>query len=143
MTYSYLNKKGDKLSKAAEIYLKLGEFEHYCECLTLMNQWEKALAFAPRVSMSYWKQLSARYASYLQDETTEEAFPYLILSNQINKTIDYFLERGQLEDSFLVCAMNVRGRLTEKDPEEIEFSRDKAEENKSEKPDTKRVQRIL
>lgn len=35
------------------MYLKLGEFEHYCECLANMGKWEKALAFAPRVSMQY------------------------------------------------------------------------------------------
>ncbi len=67
-TYSYLNKRGDKMQKSADMYLKLGEFEHYCECLTNMGQWEKALGFAPRVSMEYWKQLVARYAEHLEDE---------------------------------------------------------------------------
>jgi hypothetical protein len=47
------------------MYLKLQDFEHYCECLVAMGDWVKALAFAPRASMEFWKELSVRYADHL------------------------------------------------------------------------------
>jgi len=35
-------------------YLKIGEFQSYCECMIQLGKWKKALAFAPEVSYEYW-----------------------------------------------------------------------------------------
>ena len=70
-----------------------------------MNEWVKALAFAPRVSMEYWKTLSVRYADHLSDEESAETYPYLLLSNQITKAIEFFMNRKEFSEAFILSAM--------------------------------------
>ena len=84
-SYDALNKKSDKLIEASKIYLKLGEFQSFCECMVKFNKWDRALAFAPIVSFEYWQSLALRYAEKLADEGSEEAPYYYILANQTNK----------------------------------------------------------
>lgn len=31
-SYDFLNKKADKLNQAAKMYIKIGQFERFCEC---------------------------------------------------------------------------------------------------------------
>ena len=52
--YGFSGKQKDRLANAALQYLKIGNFQQYCECMVELNEWEKALAFAPEVGMEYW-----------------------------------------------------------------------------------------
>lgn len=74
--------KEERLKEAADIHLRLGQIQRYCELMvelgqvsvydTLISvflllprlyvfcQWEKALSVAPGVSMKYWKKLMQR-----------------------------------------------------------------------------------
>ena len=96
ITFSYdpFNKKSDKILESAKIYLKLGEFEHYCEALVKVDKWERALAFAPAVSYEYWQNLTKRYAEHLSNEENDEITGAYLVSGQIddvtilNKTIN-------------------------------------------------------
>jgi hypothetical protein len=47
-------KKEDRLLESAKLYLKLGNFKQYCEIMIQLEQFEKALVFAPAVSMEFW-----------------------------------------------------------------------------------------
>lgn len=79
--------KEERLKEAADIHLRLGQIQRYCELMVELGQvrrrgravppldssmvsvtvsvfvfqWEKALSVAPGVSMKYWKKLMQRY----------------------------------------------------------------------------------
>lgn len=59
-------KKCERISDAAKLFLQIGEFKLYCECLISNNDWDRALAFAPSVSYQYWENVSNRYADFLK-----------------------------------------------------------------------------
>ena len=49
--------RDERLREAAEIYLRAGNLQRYCDTLTELGDWDKALAVAPGVSMQYWQGL--------------------------------------------------------------------------------------
>ena len=51
------------------------------------DQWERALAYAPSVSMDYWRALSLRYADYLAEKDDDLAGYYYILGKDTCKVI--------------------------------------------------------
>ncbi|KAJ3583794.1 hypothetical protein NHX12_015581 [Muraenolepis orangiensis] len=50
----------ERLRDAAEIHLRLGHIQRYCELMVELGQWDKALSVAPGVSMKYWNKLTHR-----------------------------------------------------------------------------------
>ena len=52
--------KEDRLREAAEVHLKTGNIQRYCELKVELGEWERALAVAPGVSITYWKNLANR-----------------------------------------------------------------------------------
>ena len=77
-----MNKKADRMLEAGKLYLKIGNYEQYCESLISIGNWERALAFAPAVSMEYWQSLTKKYAEYQASEQPESAYEGQILSGQ-------------------------------------------------------------
>ena len=65
-------KKEDRYAKAADIHLKLGQFKDFCELQKKLGNYEKALAFAPKVSLAYWEECLKEYTKSLEAEPTEE-----------------------------------------------------------------------
>ncbi|XP_015769456.1 PREDICTED: WD repeat-containing protein 17-like [Acropora digitifera] len=55
-----MNKKEDRIKEAASLHVKLGQLQRYCELMVELGEWDKALAVAPGVSMSYWRELMER-----------------------------------------------------------------------------------
>ncbi|PNJ24106.1 WDR17 isoform 6, partial [Pongo abelii] len=49
--------KEERLKEAAEIHLRLGQIQRYCELMVELGEWDKALSIAPGVSVKYWKKL--------------------------------------------------------------------------------------
>ncbi len=47
-------KKEDRLREVAKIQIRSGQFRDYCETLFQLEEYEKALSFAPAVSIEYW-----------------------------------------------------------------------------------------
>jgi hypothetical protein len=91
--------------------LKLGEFEHYCECLIKLNKWEKALAFAPAVSYDYWQVVAKRYAEHLNSEDNEDTSGGLLISGQIEDAIKYNMNRADYEDAKLLSHLKLIGKF--------------------------------
>jgi hypothetical protein len=62
------------------MYLRAGNFREYCETLVELNEYNKALAFAPGVGIEYWQDLSQRHAVYLekQGRLEESAVAHII-----------------------------------------------------------------
>ena len=50
-----LSKKEDRLAEAASLMLKSGNFKEYCELMIALGKYEEAIAYAPKVSLEYWK----------------------------------------------------------------------------------------
>lgn len=105
--------KEEQLAEAASIYLNLGMIKQYCELLFEIGQYERAIAIAPRESMEYWNELSARYAQMLEEDHKLEAVPYYIASNQTNKLIELYESRQELDSASLIALRVAEGAFKE------------------------------
>ena len=79
--YDSKNKEKDRLNDLANIYLKVGKFEKFCEIQSKVGNWEKALCFAPAVSYEYWQSLIEKYAKVCEETDFEESSFLNIISN--------------------------------------------------------------
>ncbi|XP_038063248.1 WD repeat-containing protein 17-like [Patiria miniata] len=93
----------DKLREAANVHIRLGQVQRYCELMVEIHEWEKALSVAPAVSMDYWKKLTERYANFLASESSNDCVPYYIATGNIQRLVDYFSLHNQLKDAMLVA----------------------------------------
>ncbi|XP_047668416.1 WD repeat-containing protein 17 isoform X1 [Tachysurus fulvidraco] len=105
--------KEERLKSAAEIHLRLGQIQRYCELMVELGEWEKALSVAPGVSMKYWKKLMQRRADQLMQEGNNDVIPYCIATGDVKKLVSFFTSRGQLKEALLVaqgaCEGNIHG----------------------------------
>ncbi|XP_015226931.1 PREDICTED: WD repeat-containing protein 17 [Cyprinodon variegatus] len=104
--------KEERLKEAAQIHLRLGQIQRYCELMVELGEWEKALSVAPGVSMKYWKKLMQRRADQLMAEDNDDAIPYCVATGDIKKLVSFFTSRGQLLEALLIaqgaCEGNIR-----------------------------------
>ncbi|KAI7810539.1 WD repeat-containing protein 17 isoform X2 [Triplophysa rosa] len=105
--------KEERLKNAAEIHIRLGQIQRYCELMVELGEWEKALSVAPGVSMKYWKKLMQRRADQLMQEGNDDIIPYCIATGEVKKLVNFFTSRGQLKEAVLVaqgaCEGNIHG----------------------------------
>ncbi len=87
-----MSKKSDRILEASKIYLKLGEYEKCCENLIKVNEWEKALAYAPKVSMDHWQSLVKRYSEHLASQESLDAYGYQLASGQVDEVSHLSIE---------------------------------------------------
>lgn len=89
-----LSKKEDRLAEAATLMLKSGNFKDYCEIQIQLGKFEDAIAYAPKVSLEFWKQCIEKYHQKLQYEAsnmenpTDEFVQYQILINQQENAVE-------------------------------------------------------
>ncbi|XP_068448227.1 WD repeat-containing protein 17 isoform X2 [Clinocottus analis] len=104
--------KDERLMEAADIHLRLGQIQRYCELMVELGQWEKALSVAPGVSMKYWKKLMQRRADQLMAEDNDDAIPFCIATGDIKQLVTFFTGRGQLLEALIIaqgaCEGNIR-----------------------------------
>uniref|UniRef100_A0A667WAL4 WD repeat domain 17 n=1 Tax=Myripristis murdjan TaxID=586833 RepID=A0A667WAL4_9TELE len=103
--------KEERLKEAADIHLRLGQIQRYCELMVELGQWDKALSVAPGVSMKYWKKLMQRRADQLMVEDNDDAIPYCIATGDIKKLVNFFTGRGQLKEALLVAQGACEGNI--------------------------------
>jgi hypothetical protein len=84
--------KTERLKRAAEMFLLLGCLKQYCDILIDIGQWTHAIALAPAVSASYWKNACERYADVLMEKKDPQALSFLVASGNIPKMIEYQLK---------------------------------------------------
>jgi len=104
-----LAKKEDRLAECAKMYLKLGDVKQYCEIMISLNQWEKAIAYAPYVSIEYWQNCVKRYADELKKSASEDAISYQLLANDTKSAVDNLLETENYENAKLVKVLSEAG----------------------------------
>uniref|UniRef100_A0A8C6XLS3 WD repeat domain 17 n=1 Tax=Naja naja TaxID=35670 RepID=A0A8C6XLS3_NAJNA len=95
--------KEKRLKEAAEIHLRLGQIQRYCELMVELGEWDRALSVAPGVSMKYWKKLMQRRADQLIQEENDEVIPYCLAIGDVKKLVTFFISRGQLKEALLVA----------------------------------------
>jgi WD40 repeat protein len=109
---SALAKKEDRLKESAKTHLKLGNIKQYCELMIKLNNWERALAFAPGFCLDYWQNVASRYSQFLANNEKEDAAAVLLASGKPDKAIQYLLKRRDFEDALLVASRKGSGVFT-------------------------------
>ncbi|EPY85782.1 hypothetical protein CB1_000350073 [Camelus ferus] len=103
--------KEERLKEAAEIHLRLGQIQRYCELMVELGEWDKALSVAPGVSVKYWKKLMQRRADQLIQEDKDDVIPYCIAIGDVKKLVNFLMSRGQLKEALLVAQAACEGNL--------------------------------
>ncbi|XP_054204832.1 WD repeat-containing protein 17 isoform X5 [Homo sapiens] len=103
--------KEERLKEAAEIHLRLGQIQRYCELMVELGEWDKALSIAPGVSVKYWKKLMQRRADQLIQEDKDDVIPYCIAIGDVKKLVHFFMSRGQLKEALLVAQAASEGNM--------------------------------
>ncbi|KAM5264681.1 WD repeat-containing protein 17 isoform 3-T3 [Ctenodactylus gundi] len=103
--------KEERLKEAAEIHLRLGHIQRYCELMVELGEWDKALSVAPGVSVKYWKKLMQRRADQLIQEDKDDVIPYCIAIGDVKKLVTFFMARGQLKEALLVAQAACEGNM--------------------------------
>ncbi|XP_077648726.1 WD repeat-containing protein 17 isoform X6 [Urocitellus parryii] len=103
--------KEERLKEAAEIHLRLGQIQRYCELMVELGEWDKALSIAPGVSVKYWKKLMQRRADQLIQEDKDDVIPYCIATGDVKKLVNFFMSRGQLKEALLVAQAACEGNM--------------------------------
>uniref|UniRef100_A0A8C8HDV6 Gem-associated protein 5 TPR domain-containing protein n=1 Tax=Oncorhynchus tshawytscha TaxID=74940 RepID=A0A8C8HDV6_ONCTS len=103
--------KEERLRDAAEIHLRLGQIQRYCELMVELGEWDKALSVAPGVSIKYWKKLMQRRADQLMQEENHDVIPYCIATGDVRKLVNFFTARGQLNEALLVAQGACEGNI--------------------------------
>eukprot|EP00744_Colponema_vietnamica_P006730 GILI01009756.1.p1 GENE.GILI01009756.1~~GILI01009756.1.p1 ORF type:complete len:798 (+),score=140.34 GILI01009756.1:2681-5074(+) len=91
-----------KLRKAADANLFINNIEAYCELLIEAGDWERALAAAPAVSASYWRQLCLRAAEKAAETNESSAAGFFICAQQGHKAADMLASRGDFVNASVV-----------------------------------------
>lgn len=117
-----LGKRSDRLASSAAAYLALGHVREFCEIQIELGAWDKALAFAPAASMSYWKLCMLRHAFQLTaGGDAQSATAYFIASGDHALLQAHQLRMKDVQGAFLsaVCsAVNALPLLPPFEPEE-------------------------
>ncbi|XP_051992804.1 LOW QUALITY PROTEIN: WD repeat-containing protein 17-like [Xyrauchen texanus] len=103
--------KEERLKNAAEIHIRLGQIQRYCELMVELGEWEKALSVAPGVSMKYWKKLMQRRADQLMQEGNDDVISYCIATGEVKQLVNFFTSRGQLKEAVLVAQGACEGNI--------------------------------
>ncbi|KAL4230509.1 Anaphase-promoting complex subunit 4 WD40 domain [Mactra antiquata] len=101
--------KEERLREAAQLHLKTGNIQRYCEMMVSLGEWERALAVAPGVSHLYWKQLADRYTHYLIQEDKDDTAVFCTAIGSTEMLIDFYTSRGQMSDAVLSAQVACEG----------------------------------
>jgi len=97
-------KQEERLQKAAQIMLRVGDLRSYCRFMAQAGHWERAICIAPAVSLKFWQELSSEYVDTLSAETDiQEAAPFLLSTGRASSLVDAFIRRGDLDHAFVVA----------------------------------------
>ncbi|XP_076467583.1 LOW QUALITY PROTEIN: WD repeat-containing protein 17-like [Babylonia areolata] len=93
--------KEEQLREAAQIHIRLGNLQRYCELMVELGEWERGLATAPGVSLQYWKSLAERYTKFLRQEENEDVIPFAAATGNVQELVRYFHSNGQYQEAMV------------------------------------------
>lgn len=102
----------DRLMKAAQIMLRVGDLRSYCRFVAQAGNWEKAICIAPAVSHQFWVEMCNEYIETLSASTEiDEAAPFWIATGKATRLIEACVERSDLDTAFVVAKADCDGLL--------------------------------
>eukprot|EP01086_Lenisia_limosa_P011016 TRINITY_DN3609_c0_g1_i2.p1 TRINITY_DN3609_c0_g1~~TRINITY_DN3609_c0_g1_i2.p1 ORF type:complete len:586 (+),score=138.87 TRINITY_DN3609_c0_g1_i2:200-1957(+) len=102
-------KKEDVLREVAAERLRMGDFKKYCDLSVQVGDWEKAIAVAPAVSLSYWKYMCGRYAAHLGATPYGRAIQ--LASGETAEVVHNLCEDGHCSEALLPAVATLNGRF--------------------------------
>ena len=112
------NNKKSLIYDAIKKCSAINDWEKFCELNILINNWKKALMFAPKVSKKYWEDLVIRYNQHLEEKEEQknnddsfERLKFKLLESSITKDIKGSLEllrkEKEYDDYLLLFVRNI------------------------------------
>jgi hypothetical protein len=101
------------LVEAAELYLKIGKIQQYCELLFDAGLEDRALAAAPLVSIDFWQALARRAAERSREIGDLRALEYFVIAGESHKAADFVSSFSNFTDAMLIvrsCPQALEGR---------------------------------
>ncbi|CAD7925279.1 unnamed protein product [Amoebophrya sp. A25] len=88
-------KKEDRLQRAAQMMLRIGDVRQYCEMMAAADKWEQAIMAAPMVSTEYWQRMHREYLSKRAYCLTTEAKAVALLATEnAGELVEGYLREG-------------------------------------------------
>mmetsp|Transcript_65286 Transcript_65286/g.142183 ORF Transcript_65286/g.142183 Transcript_65286/m.142183 type:complete len:1244 (-) Transcript_65286:65-3796(-) len=94
----------DRLLKAAQIMLRVGDLQSYCRLTAQAGQWERAICIAPAVSHQFWLDLTKEYVDSLSaTNDIDEVAPFWVASGSSDRLVNACIEGNDLDSAFVVA----------------------------------------
>jgi len=105
-------KHEERLLKAAQIMLRIGDLRQYCRMTAQAGHWEKAICVAPAVSHEFWAELCGEYVETLSATANlDDSAPLLVATGQSGKLVDAYIKRSELDIAFVLAKADADGLL--------------------------------
>jgi WD40 repeat protein len=96
-------KTADNLLEAALIHCKAGDMRSYCNIMIELGNWKEALALAPAVSLSFWKEICKKYSERLVSSGDDACTPYLLASGRGKSAAEFYVARKDFKSAMIIA----------------------------------------
>lgn len=102
----------DRLMKAAQIMLRIGDLRSYCSFMVRAGHYEKAICIAPAVSHEFWQEMCNEYLESMSaTPDIDEVAPFWVATGKASKLVDACIQRGELDHAFCISKADADGLL--------------------------------
>jgi len=99
-----VGKQEDRLLKAAQLMLRIGDLRSYCRFTMQAGHPERAICIAPAVSHQFWLELCGEYVETLSASADiDEVAPLWVATGQAARLTDEYIGRSELDSAFVVA----------------------------------------
>ena len=127
--------KEELINKLIIESIVIGSWKLCCELCILINKWEEAICFAPKVSMDYWKLLMNKYEDYINSEEyiknqkgidnykyniDESKLIGLLNDKNYKLIIDSLIKQKDLQNALMIWLMKKSQKKDDKNNELLE-----------------------
>ncbi|GAB1293164.1 WD repeat domain 17 [Apodemus speciosus] len=105
--------KEKKLKEAAEIHLRLGQIQRYCELMVELGEevGQSPISCTWGLCEILEKINAEKRADQLIQEDKDDVIPYCIATGDVKKLVNFFVSRGQLKEALLVAQAACEGNI--------------------------------
>lgn len=105
-------KMEERLMRAAQIMLRIGDLRSYCSMVARAGHYEKAICIAPAVSHEFWQEMCNEYLeSMTATPDMEDVAPFWVATGKAGKLVDAYIQRCELDSAFAVAKADADGLL--------------------------------
>ncbi|KAG5510793.1 hypothetical protein JKF63_07865 [Porcisia hertigi] len=97
--------KKQRLLKAADELLRVGQLEAYCNVLMEAEEWDRAIAASPAISRAYWRSVCQKAAEAMEAAGDARAVTYYIVGEHASKAAQVLtrLSQRNYDAATVVC----------------------------------------